>query len=218
MKKRVIILVVGLFLLAIGTTAEANLTQMNLPYENLRITAAAGTLDGYYADYDWNDGGKIKGAVETMMISRGGAWLKIGFGEHDGAGGWLVFTADDQGNRQAFLQYSEGTIDSAIADLAPYTLTPPLYAFTLEANKTEGTFTAEITDMTGEVHILSGNSGNNLTGAAMQVFAVGITDANNTKSNVDGRISLIHSPVPGAIALGMIGTGLFGWLRRRRMV
>lgn len=218
MLRNLFAITVGVVLvLALTGTSSANLTQLDLPYNNINISASDSMVSGYYDDYDWmNDGvvdTSISGSISSLMLTRGNAWLKIGFGDIYGPGGSLVFTNNMNGILQAYISYSDIGVNSNVIDLAGYSE----YTFELIANEADNTFSATVADFAGSQDII-GFGGNDLTGVQNQIYAGAITSDAGAKVIVDSTMSsqLIHSPAPGAVGLCGVGLGLIGWLRRKR--
>ncbi|KPK76932.1 MAG: hypothetical protein AMJ79_05005 [Phycisphaerae bacterium SM23_30] len=196
------------------TITSASVIQKDLPYNSETIYAPDTSVDGYYDNFNWlNDGNDniISGSVDSLRaISKENAWLKIGFGEYSGPGGCLVFYADDTGQRKAYLQYTDGNVDSNVVVLASSSGSGPLYSFTITAYEASGTFDATVTDK-DDTHYIYGNGTNDLSCAMNYLFAVGIS--NGDKAVVDGDVSLI--PEPCSLLLIGLGAGVLR-LRRRR--
>jgi len=200
----------------------ANMTQLELPYSNLYISSNATSVNGYYDDYNWLGDGidnTISGSITSLSLTPDDTWLKIGFGDLSSAGGWLVFYADNSGGRHAYLQYADGSVNSAEVDLASFGL-GPLYSFEITANEATGSFDATITDFS-DTHTLTGYNNNDLTGALNRVFVAGVSEGGtDTKIYVDStlNVGMLSTPAPAALGLCVFGIGLVGWLRRRQTV
>jgi len=215
------IMIVGLaVLLVLGTAACANIVHKDLPFNQEPIQVS--DTDEYiiYDTFSWNDGinSTITGSVDTLSMSKGNVWLKIGFGDPKTTGGRLVFYADSAGNRKAHLEFSPGSIDSNVVDLDAYTDTAWLYCFSITSNETAGAgyFDALIFGVTGTVswnRPLTHNKTVDLTGAVNELFAAGIAiqQVGGPKAMLDATVSLV--PEPSTLLLIGVGVGL---LRRRR--
>ncbi len=205
---------------ALSGNATGNMTQLDLPYNDINISASASMVNGFYDTYDWlNDGiddTSIKGTINSLMSTRGNAWLKIGFGDVNGPGGSLVFANNVNGVLQAYISYADTTINSNVVDLASFSM----YTFEIVANELDNTFSATVSDYNGSKEIY-GFGSNDLTGVQNQVFVAGITSDFGAKIFVDSTLSvqvqMNHSPAPGAVILCGVGLGLIGWLRRKRV-
>jgi len=217
MRNHIIAFMVGMtLLLGMGTRLNGDIVQKDLPFSQEPITGEAGV----FGLFSWNDGinTTISGSVDTLDMTKGNAWLKVGFGDSTTSGGWIVFYVDNDGNQKAHLEFSPGSEDSNPVDLPIYTDEMPLYSFTITTNETAGAgyFDAHISGVLGGtpwVRDLTHNKTFDLSGVANKLFAVGITDAvpGGSKAILDAQVSLV--PEPSTLLLIGIGVGL---LRRRR--